>query len=68
MWSRRSHILSPLASLTSKQAKWHWGEVEQKVLGDIKIIIAEEVLYHIVFSLICTPYNMGGVYAIPKNA
>jgi hypothetical protein len=36
MWSKRSHILSPLASLTSKQAKWCWGEVEQKVLDDIK--------------------------------
>jgi hypothetical protein len=29
MWTKRSHILEPLASLTSKTAKWRWGDVEQ---------------------------------------
>jgi hypothetical protein len=28
MWIRRSHFLAPLAALTSKTAKWQWGEVE----------------------------------------
>jgi hypothetical protein len=29
MWSKISHILGPLASLTSETAKWHWRAVEQ---------------------------------------
>jgi Tol biopolymer transport system component len=37
-------MLSPLASLTSKQAKWRWGEDKQKAFNDIKKIIAKEVL------------------------
>jgi hypothetical protein len=36
MWSKRSHILCPFASLTSKQGKWRRGEVEQKAFNDIK--------------------------------
>jgi len=44
MWTKRSHILAPLASLTSKTAKWSWGEVEQTAFDQIKKIVAKEVL------------------------
>jgi hypothetical protein len=44
MWTKRSHILAPLASLTSKLAKWHWGNVEQTAFDNIKKIVAKEVL------------------------
>jgi len=30
MWIRRSHILTPLAQLTSKSMKWKWGEKQCK--------------------------------------
>ena len=29
MWIRRSHLLAPLSALTSKQAKWRWGNEER---------------------------------------
>jgi hypothetical protein len=29
MWVRRSHILNPLASLTSNKAKWSWGPQQE---------------------------------------
>jgi hypothetical protein len=45
MRTKISHILAPLASLTSKIAKWRWGNVEQKTVFDnIKKIDAKEVL------------------------
>jgi hypothetical protein len=44
MWAKRSHILAPLASLTSKTAKWRWGDVEQMFFEQIKKIVAKEVL------------------------
>ena len=43
MWIRRSHVLAPLASLTSKNAKWSWGEAQQKAFAMAKRIIAREV-------------------------
>jgi len=36
MWISRSHVLAPLASLTSKTAKWVWGEEQQKSFNTIK--------------------------------
>ena len=44
MWLRRSHVLAPLASLTSKKAKWVWGEAQQKAFATAKKVIAREVL------------------------
>ena len=44
MWIRRSHVLAPLAKLTSKNAKWSWGPEQQKSFEDMKKIISEEVL------------------------
>ena len=36
MWFRRSHVLAPLARLTSKTVKWSWGEnVQYPVTGPL---------------------------------
>ena len=44
MWIRRSHVLAPLAALTSKNAKWKWTEVHQQSFEKAKRIIAREVM------------------------
>ena len=44
MWVRRSHVLAPLASLTSKKTKWKWGPDEQKAFTLMKKVISKETL------------------------
>ena len=44
MWVRRSHLLAPLAQLTSKSAKWEWKEVHRKSFQAIKKVISRETL------------------------
>ncbi len=44
MWIRRSDVLAPLSKLTSKTAKWKWGEEEQKAFDTMKQIIGRETL------------------------
>ena len=44
MWIRRSHVLAPLAKLTSKTVPFKWGEDEQKAFDTMKRIIGKEVL------------------------
>ncbi|NJO52629.1 MAG: hypothetical protein HC840_28105, partial [Leptolyngbyaceae cyanobacterium RM2_2_4] len=44
MWIRRSHVLAPLAALTSKTAKWKWGETEQKSFDLMKQILSKNAL------------------------
>ena len=44
MWIRRSHILAPLARLTSKDVRWKWTDVEQKAFDTMKRVIARDVL------------------------
>ena len=44
MWIRRSHVLAPLAKLTSKTVKWEWGPEQTKAFADMKKIISKEVL------------------------
>ena len=44
MWVRRSHVLAPLAKLTSKTVKWQWGDEERDAFNTMKRIIAKEVL------------------------
>ena len=44
MWIRRSEILAPLASLTSKSAKWQWNPEHQQAFDTIKKIIKQETL------------------------
>jgi hypothetical protein len=36
MWIRQSHVLAPLATLTSKSTKWRWGEREQWAFDKMK--------------------------------
>ena len=44
MWIRRSHVLAPLAALTSKTAKWTWLPEHQAAFNTMKKIIAKETL------------------------
>jgi RNase H-like domain found in reverse transcriptase len=44
MWIRRSHVLAPLASLTSKKTKWELGPQQSAAFATAKKIIAREVL------------------------
>jgi RNase H-like domain found in reverse transcriptase len=44
MWVRRSHVLAPLASLTSNKAKWSWGPQQEIAFQTAKKIIAREVM------------------------
>ena len=44
MWIRRSHILAPLARLTSKTSKWEWGEKQAIVFKLAKRVIARETM------------------------
>jgi len=44
MWTRRSHILAPLALVTSKTTKWVWGEEQQNAFDTMQKIISREVL------------------------
>ena len=33
MWIRQSHVLAPLAALTSKMTKWNWGPQQAKAFA-----------------------------------
>ena len=44
MWIRRSEVLAPLSALTSKEAKWQWGPVEQNAFDTMKRIISKQTL------------------------
>jgi RNase H-like domain found in reverse transcriptase len=44
MWVRRSHVLAPLASLTSNKAKWSWEPQQEIAFQTAKKIIAREVM------------------------
>ena len=44
MWIRRSHVLAPLASLTSKKTKWKWGPEQSKAFETMKRILSKETL------------------------
>jgi RNase H-like domain found in reverse transcriptase len=44
IWVRQSHVLAPLASLTSKKTKWEWGPQQSAAFAAAKNIIAQEVL------------------------
>ena len=44
MWIKRSHVLAPLAGLTSSKAKWQWGPQQQAAFDMAKRIIAKEVM------------------------
>ena len=44
MWIRRSELLAPLTSMTSKEVKFKWTELHQKNFDLIKKVIAKETL------------------------
>ena len=44
MWLRRSHILAPLAHLTSKKNKWEFGPKQKAAFELTKRILAREVM------------------------
>ena len=44
MWVRRSHVLAPLASLTSNKTKWSWGPQQEVAFQMAKKVIAQEVV------------------------
>ena len=44
MWARRSHVLAPLASLTSKSTKWEWTDEHTKAFNEVKKILSRETL------------------------
>ena len=44
MWIRRSELLAPLTSMTSKVVKFKWTELHQKNFDLIKKVIAKETL------------------------
>ena len=44
MWIRRSHVLAPLAALTSKTVKWQWTDVHQNAFDTMKRIISRQVM------------------------
>ena len=44
MWIKRSHVLAPLAGLTSTNSKWKWGPKQEAAFETAKKIIAKEVM------------------------
>ena len=44
MWPKRSHLLAPLTSLTSKNVKFKWTEEHQKAFDAVKAVIAQETM------------------------
>jgi hypothetical protein len=44
MWIKRSHVLAPLAALTSKTTKWEWGPKQSAAFAMAKKVIAREVM------------------------
>ena len=44
MWIKRSHVLAPLTSLTSKNVKWEWGPKQSAAFKMAKRIMAKEVI------------------------
>lgn len=44
MWVRRSHILAPLAQLTSKTTQWKWTSEHSDAFRKMKKVLAKEVL------------------------
>jgi hypothetical protein len=43
MWVKRSHVLAPLATLTSNKKKWDWGPQQDVAFNMAKKIIASEM-------------------------
>jgi hypothetical protein len=55
-WVRRSSVLAPLTSVTSKNVKFVWLDVHQKAFEDIKKIICREVM--LIFPDFSKPFHI----------
>ena len=44
MWKHRSHLLAPLAALTSKKRRWKWCDVCEKAFEGVKATIAKDAM------------------------
>jgi hypothetical protein len=56
MWVRRSELLAPLTSMTSKNVKFNWTDEHQKAFENIKKIICREVM--LTFPDFSTPFRI----------
>jgi hypothetical protein len=68
IWSRRSHILAPLASLTCEKVKWEWGPKQSAAFDMAKRVIAREAVLaypdfskHFTIHTDASHYQLGGV-------
>ena len=44
MWTKRSHMLQPILVIILKQVKFKWIDLEQKLLEEVKHIVAHNTL------------------------
>ena len=68
MWRRRSHVLAPLAALTSKKVPWKWGDEQKKAFVEAKRIISKNAMLafpdfnkKFVIYTDASKYQLGGV-------
>ena len=68
MWRKRSHVLAPLTSLTSKSVPWKWTEVEQNAFLETKKVISKEAILafpnfneEFIIYTDASKYQLGGV-------
>jgi hypothetical protein len=56
MWVRRSELIAPLTSMTSKNVKFNWTDEHQKAFENINKIICREVI--LTFSDFSKPFHI----------
>jgi hypothetical protein len=44
MWTKRSHVLAPLATLAGKNSKFEWKEEHAKAFDEMKAIVSKDTL------------------------
>ena len=73
MWQKRSEILAPLTTLTSKNVKYEWKDEHQNIFDAIKRVIGREVFlvypyFNFTFKYIMMPPNYILVQSYLKRA
>jgi hypothetical protein len=68
MWHRRSHVLAPLTTLTSKTVPWTWGPEQSQAFKEVKRIICKNAIlsfpdFNKKFTIYtdASKYQLGGV-------